>query len=278
MRQTVFTKFHRVLTRNILNILATALVILAASFLVACSGTADEADPDSPAGVVENFYEKFGSGECDVAMQFLLFERSREIEVFIRNTASPGDIQKMDTEIRGMPEVESVNYVSKEEALERLRESLKGSGDALMNISGNPLPSSFEITVRAPMDTETVASRFFNNPVVDNSPGRQDGVIYRRATRNSDELTDFCDSVNSDGGYEITELNIISESTSDTGEATVNLEVTAMMDGVGSKSGELSLTLVELNGNWKIVVDESSPDINSPGLLELMLIEIKESR
>src|SRR5665648_81602 len=114
MRQTIINMFHRVLTRNILNILATALVLLAASFIVSCSGTANEAEgakeashPDSPAGVVEIFYKSLGSGECDVATQFLLFESSREIKVFMRNTASPTDIQRLDAEIRGMPEAVS---------------------------------------------------------------------------------------------------------------------------------------------------------------------------
>ena len=107
--------FHRVLTRNILNILATALVLLAASFIVSCSGDANEAEgaieagyPDSPAGVVEMFYESLGSGECDVATQFLLFDSSREIKVFMRNWASPTDIQRLDAEIRGMPDRKSV--------------------------------------------------------------------------------------------------------------------------------------------------------------------------
>ncbi len=285
MRQTIMNIFHSVPTRDISNILVAVSVLLAASFLVSCNGTANKAEgaieagyPDNPVGVVEMFYKSLGSGECDLAMQFLLFERSREIEVFIRSTASAADIQRLDTEIRGMPEIESTNYVSKEEAMGRLRESLKGHEDVLDTLSGNPLPPSFEITVRDPKDTATVASRFFDDPAVDNTPGKHDGVQYRGETRNNFNYTNFCDRVNSDYGYEISDLNIISSSISDTGEANVKLKVTASMDGVVSKSGELYLKLIKLDGNWKILVDESSPVANSPGLLELMQIEIKESR
>lgn len=101
-----------------------------------------------------------------------------EVEVFIKNTASPDQINELGDEIRAMPEVKDVVFVSKEEALERLRESLKGHEDVLDALSGNPLPPSYEITLKDPQKIEDVASRFFENPVVDNSPGTHDGVKY----------------------------------------------------------------------------------------------------
>lgn len=99
-----------------------------------------------------------------------------EIEVFIKNTASPDEIDQFGDEIRTMPEVKEVTFISKEEALERLRRSLKGHEDVLDALSGNPLPPSYEILLRDPEKIEMVATRFFDNPVVDNSPGTHDGV------------------------------------------------------------------------------------------------------
>lgn len=101
-----------------------------------------------------------------------------EIEVFIKNTASPDEIDQLGDEIRTMPEVKEVTFISKEEALERLRRSLKGHEDVLDALSGNPLPPSYEILLRDPEKIEMVATRFFDNPVVDNSPGTHDGVKY----------------------------------------------------------------------------------------------------
>lgn len=101
-----------------------------------------------------------------------------EIEVFIKNTASPDEIDQFGDEIRTMPEVKEVTFISKEEALERLRRSLKGHEDVLDALSGNPLPPSYEILLRDPEKIEMVATRFFDNPVVDNSPGTHDGVKY----------------------------------------------------------------------------------------------------
>ncbi len=103
-----------------------------------------------------------------------------EIEVFIKNTASQEEIDALGVEIRDMPEVKSVYFVSKEEALQRLRESLKGNEDVLDALSGNPLPPSYQITLNNPDQIEEVASRFFDHPIVDNTPGKDppDGVKY----------------------------------------------------------------------------------------------------
>ena len=101
-----------------------------------------------------------------------------EIEVFIKNTASPAQIDDLGDEIRAMPEVKDVYLVSKEEALDRLRKSLQGHEDVLDALSGNPLPPSYEITLKDPERIEEVASRFFDNPVIDNTPGTHDGVKY----------------------------------------------------------------------------------------------------
>jgi len=99
-----------------------------------------------------------------------------EVEVFIKNTASPDQINGLGDEIRAMSEVKEVNFVSKEEALNRLRESLKGHEDVLDALSGNPLPPSYEITLKDPNQINEVATRFFDNPIVDNTPGTHDGV------------------------------------------------------------------------------------------------------
>ncbi len=99
-----------------------------------------------------------------------------EIEVFIRNTASPDQISQLGDQIKAMPEVRSVNFVSKEEAMNRLRESMKGHEDVLDALSGNPLPPSYEIYLKDPSQIDGVAGRFYNNPIVDNDTGTHNGV------------------------------------------------------------------------------------------------------
>jgi cell division transport system permease protein len=106
------------------------------------------------------------------------------IEVFIKDTinSDQNQVKAMQAKILAMPEVkpESVKYVSKEEALQRFKDKFGATiADSLPN---NPLPASFEIQVKDPKNVDLVASRFFNDPMVDNSAGTHNGVRYAKET------------------------------------------------------------------------------------------------
>lgn len=103
-----------------------------------------------------------------------------EIEVFIKNTATQDEINELGAEIQGMPEVDTVYFISKDEALERMRKQLGENADMLEAMSGNPLPASYQIRLQDPQNLKAVAERFYDNPVVDNTPGKDppDGVKY----------------------------------------------------------------------------------------------------
>jgi cell division transport system permease protein len=67
-----------------------------------------------------------------------------------------------------MPEVRSVEYISKEEALRRYREerSSQGQQDLTQYLPDNPLPASLEVKLRQPDDYRTIASLLGAEPIV----------------------------------------------------------------------------------------------------------------
>ena len=90
-----------------------------------------------------------------------------EITVFLKDTASADSIEKLQAQIISWPEVKDSEFVSKEKALERLREEFKDHPEILDSLQSNPLPASFEISLKDPEQVDVVAVRFKGNTNVD---------------------------------------------------------------------------------------------------------------
>ncbi len=86
-------------------------------------------------------------------------ESKVKIDVFLKDTAPPADIKVLQDAIIGWSEVRELHYVSKQEALDRLKEDLKDDPEMLKQITGNPLPASLEIWVKDPRHVSVVVTR-----------------------------------------------------------------------------------------------------------------------
>ncbi len=96
-------------------------------------------------------------------------EQKVEITVYLVTDPDPDadQVSAMTSEIMSWSEVKSVVYVSKTDALERLKEDFKDNPEILENLTSNPLPASFEIAIVDPQTVDTVAARFDSDPIVD---------------------------------------------------------------------------------------------------------------
>lgn len=102
------------------------------------------------------------------------------IEVFIKDAATPPQVQELERKIQAIPEVRSYKYISKEAALKRFRG--KFGPNIVNNLNNNPLPASFEIRARDADNVDQIAKQFFNDPIVDNDAGTHSGVKYAAET------------------------------------------------------------------------------------------------
>jgi cell division transport system permease protein len=96
-------------------------------------------------------------------------EQKVEITVYLKTDPDPtqDEIDAMQTEILSWPEVKNSVYISKQDALERLKEDFKDNPEILEGLTGNPLPASFEISLVDPQAVNQVASRFDDRSIVD---------------------------------------------------------------------------------------------------------------
>jgi cell division transport system permease protein len=80
------------------------------------------------------------------------------------------DADRLDLIARlgAMPEVRSVDYISKEQALARYRQerAAQGQDDLTSYLPSNPLPASIEVKLRSPEDYRTVAGFLQIEPIV----------------------------------------------------------------------------------------------------------------
>ncbi|HZV78455.1 MAG TPA: permease-like cell division protein FtsX [Candidatus Binatus sp.] len=88
-----------------------------------------------------------------------------DIAVYLKDEASASDIDTMMRKLRADKRVDSVRFVSKQEALDTLRKRLAGQVNlGLINV--NPLPNSFVVHTGDPTEVPALASDLQTNPNV----------------------------------------------------------------------------------------------------------------
>lgn len=90
-----------------------------------------------------------------------------EITVYLVDSVTAEQVEKMQEEILSWEEVKDSRFISKDEALQILKEQFKDSPEVIESMSGNPLPASFEISLKDPEQADVVAARFAGRPEVE---------------------------------------------------------------------------------------------------------------
>lgn len=98
-------------------------------------------------------------------------EERVEVIAYIEDGVDPDDTSVLVTEVTTYPEVDSIAYVSKEQALDRARADLSEYSELYADLEENPLPASLEIALRSGYrsseDVEEVARRVARFPFVE---------------------------------------------------------------------------------------------------------------
>jgi cell division transport system permease protein len=93
-------------------------------------------------------------------------ERVDEIRVFLKDNVTVEERASMENYIRKMPEVKSVKYISKEDALVEFKKMYASEKQLLDEIEGNPLPAEFKVRMTDPKYNAKVAAAIESRPEV----------------------------------------------------------------------------------------------------------------
>ncbi|MFZ7127026.1 MAG: permease-like cell division protein FtsX [Desulfobacterales bacterium] len=75
------------------------------------------------------------------------------IMVYLDDADGAGPPSTIETRIRQLPGVEEVRFVSKAEALDRLKSQMERQSAVLNHLEGNPLPDAFDVRMKAVSDS-----------------------------------------------------------------------------------------------------------------------------
>jgi cell division transport system permease protein len=97
-------------------------------------------------------------------------EQKVEVTANVKVDATPDDIAALRTRIEAMPEVTTVTFVTRDEALARFQQSMKEQGreDLTKYVDSNPFTPSFEVKLVDPGKAPAVADALREDPAIRN--------------------------------------------------------------------------------------------------------------
>ncbi len=116
-------------------------------------------------------------------------ENKIDISVYFKNTTGEDDILRIKSTLSSLPEVQNVDYVSKDQALEIFKQKHQSDqtiSQAISQLSDNPLLASLNIKARDPKEYPVI-SAYLNNdsiqPFIENVSYSQNADVIDRLNR-----------------------------------------------------------------------------------------------
>jgi cell division transport system permease protein len=93
------------------------------------------------------------------------------ITIYLRDGFPDSEIEALQDNLASLPEVESVTYITKDQALEEFRGMLQEGDDLLEGLDEHPIPASLRLTPKPPFQNSdgvlSILSRLGDDPVID---------------------------------------------------------------------------------------------------------------
>jgi cell division transport system permease protein len=95
-------------------------------------------------------------------------EQKVEVVAYLQNTATSDQVDTLVAKVQAMPEVASVEFISRDEALANFRAQLQAQGrpDLTASLDQNPLYASINVKLHDPAQLNTVVSAINDDPIV----------------------------------------------------------------------------------------------------------------
>jgi cell division transport system permease protein len=85
------------------------------------------------------------------------------IQIFIKDGAATEDVNALQKELLADPLVDTVDYTSKTDALNKFKEDMKNSPEIIDQMEGNPLPASLDVALKDPRTVQEMVDQVLKN-------------------------------------------------------------------------------------------------------------------
>jgi cell division transport system permease protein len=97
-------------------------------------------------------------------------EQKVNVVAYLQTNATDTQVQTLESQLRAMPEVDSITYISRDQALEQFRQSTQAQGreDLTRYLDSNPLFASLEVKLTDPSHVRVVSDALRADPSIRN--------------------------------------------------------------------------------------------------------------
>ena len=103
-------------------------------------------------------------------------ETKIDVVAYIKDNADPAQVANLQASLKRNADVASVAYISKDEALARMKQTLGDKAQLLAQVQGNPLPASLEVQLKFATSAPALADLLAREPAVENVDYKRDVV------------------------------------------------------------------------------------------------------
>lgn len=103
-------------------------------------------------------------------------ETKIDVVAYIKDTADPAQVDNLRQSLAGNADVAQVTYVSKDDALNRMKQTLGPKAQLLSQVQGNPLPASLEIQLKFATSAPALAESLQRDAVIEDVDYKRDVV------------------------------------------------------------------------------------------------------
>jgi cell division transport system permease protein len=89
-----------------------------------------------------------------------------ELSVFMKPDVQQNEADGLDSELRAMPEVKRIRFVSQADAYDEFKKMFAGSPDMVDSLTPDKMPPSFRVVPKQAEQVEVIGERFRNRPGV----------------------------------------------------------------------------------------------------------------